>query len=157
VNLGEPLSFVCRASKVIESCSIKFESIGRKARSFRVLDGATRAAFSYQGKGFKNGDCGIKYWNTSLDMQGNVTCSVGFSNVDLELVASAKLEVRNPSNRVYLLANNKHFEFNENDEMSFLCTADKAADHSPPNISLFLGMHKLFLNVNFWYVELMLN
>jgi len=72
-------------------------------------------------------------------MQGNVTCRVGFSNIDSELVASTKLEVINPSNRVYLLANNKHFDFNEKDEMSFLCTADRA-DHSPPNISLFLGM-----------------
>lgn len=138
VNLGDPFSFLCTANQAIESCSIKFEFIGKQSHSFHVLDGARRDAFSYLGRGFGKGDCGIRYRNSTLDMQGNVSCTVGFPNTDLELKESTHLVVGFPPDKVYLQASRKKFKFKEHEEMSFLCTSN-GAEVAPPNISLFLG------------------
>lgn len=142
MNLGDPFSFLCTANQAIESCSVKFEFIGKKSHSFRVRVGARKDAFSYFGRGFGKGDCGIRYRKSTLDMQGNVSCRVGFPDTDLELNEWTHLIVGFPPNEVYLQASRKKFTFKEHEEMSFLCTSD-GAEVAPPNISLFLGIRRL--------------
>lgn len=71
-------------------------------------------------------------------MQGTVICAASVINSDFELWDMTELHVSIPSFQVNLQANNKNFQFKENEEMSFLCTFNASAD-VPLNISLFLG------------------
>lgn len=136
VMRGEKFEFLCNASKEIESCSIKFVNLGESI-SIRVRDFAKRETYEYFGKGYKQGDCGIRYFNTTLDMQGTVTCRVGFLEGDEEIEEFTKLDVGIPLSRVELYASNKNFEFIENEEMIFNCSAVGA--FPLPHLTVFLG------------------
>lgn len=137
VNLGEPFSFLCSSGEPIETCSIDF--ISSSIRSLKIVESKPANEYSYLGRGFEHGDCGIRYWNTSLDMQGTVICAASVIDSDFDEVwEMTELHVSIPSFQVNLEANNKNFQFKENDEMSFLCSSNASAE-VPLNISLFLG------------------
>lgn len=137
VMRGEQFQFVCNASKEIDACSITFEHI---AKGLRVREITKGDEYEYFGRGYKKGDCGIRYFNTTLAMQGNVTCRVGFADDDREIFESTLLKVGIQPTTVELVelhASNKNFEFLENDDMIFNCTAPGAVP--PPHIAVFIG------------------
>jgi hypothetical protein len=153
VMKGEQFDFVCNASKEIDSCSINFVNLGQ---SFKVRDSAKKEKYEYFGKGFSKGDCGIRYFNTTADMQGTITCKVGFAGEDQEIYESIELKVGIPMTLVELSANNKNFEFIEDDEMIFNCSAFGA--DPLPYISVFIGEILMsFLNAFYFFTHVKLS
>jgi hypothetical protein len=142
---GEQFEFVCNANEEIDTCSIHFVNL---PNSINVRDAAKKEMYEYFGKGFSKGDCGIRYFNTTLDMGGAVTCRVGFADDDQEIYKSLELKVGIPMPQVELRASNSNFEFIENDEMIFNCSAIGAVPL--PYLTVFIGkilMHYYFLSM----------
>jgi hypothetical protein len=132
--LGESFDFVCSAHAEIESCSICFEAVGK---SYSVRENATKDEYVYLGKGFKSGDCGIRYLNVTKDTIGKVTCKVSFPDEDTEIFASMQLQLLKAV-RVHLDANKAGFEFIEGDQIVLNCSAENAPKNA--EVILRVGM-----------------
>jgi len=137
VKGGEQFDFICRAGRPIETCSIKFSGL---PQSFKIRESAKKDDYEYFGNGFQKGDCGIRYYSIKREQHGNVTCTVGYPDIDFESIGSTNLIVAVPPTKIELKANN---EYKEGEEMRISCTA--SGGRPAPIVTLMLGKFSLNL------------
>jgi hypothetical protein len=131
VKEGEQFEFVCRAGRPIEGCVIEFRNqrIGIKMR-----ENIKKNDYEYLGGGYQRGDCGIRYFAIKPDHHGNVTCTVGFPDLDVESIGTTNLIVAIAPTAINLELRN---EFRVGEEIRISCTAPGGRPAS--SVSLLLG------------------
>ncbi|CAB3363204.1 Hypothetical predicted protein [Cloeon dipterum] len=130
VKIGDTFEFLCKASKPIMYCSIK-NTIG----SLNMRENTKKDSYEYFGKGFQLGDCGIKFLSVTENLHGNISCTVGLVDNDLEGVGHTNLIVAIPPNSVQLSIDKN--EYKEKEEIVMSCRA--LGGRPAPTVTLYLG------------------
>ncbi|XP_059482980.1 fasciclin-3-like isoform X3 [Neocloeon triangulifer] len=134
VKVGDPFEFVCRVARPIDYCGIKFGTT-----SIKIKENTKRDDLEYSGRGFQNGDCGIKIYSVKENMHGNFTCTVSYPDIELESVGFTQLTVAIPPTRIDLTTNKA--EYKEGEEMVMTCSTSGA--RPAPTVTLFLDNNTL--------------
>ncbi|XP_059482984.1 fasciclin-3-like [Neocloeon triangulifer] len=129
VKVGDPFEFVCRVARPIEYCGIKFGTT-----SIKIKENTKRDDLEYSGRGFQNGECGIKIYSVKENMHGNFTCTVGYPDLSLESVGLTQLTVAIPPTSIKLTTNKE--EYKEGEQMVMTCSTSGA--RPAPTVTLFL-------------------
>jgi len=140
VKGGEQFEFICRAGRPIETCSIKFSN---QNSGIKMRENAKKDDYEYLGGGYQRGDCGIKYFAIKPDQHGNVTCTVGFPDLDVESIGATNLIVAIAPTAINLESRN---EFKEGEEMRISCTA--VGGRPASSVALLLGNCLAFRSLN---------
>ncbi|CAB3363213.1 Hypothetical predicted protein [Cloeon dipterum] len=111
-------------------CSIK-NTIG----SLNMRENTKKDSYEYFGKGFQLGDCGIKFLSVTENLHGNISCTVGLVDNDLEGVGHTNLIVAIPPNSVQLSIDKN--EYKEKEEIVMSCRA--LGGRPAPTVTLYLG------------------
>jgi hypothetical protein len=115
----------------IETCVIEFAN---QNDYIKMQVNIKKDDYEYFGRGYQRGDCGIRYYAIKPDQNGNVTCTVGFSDLDVESSGSTNLIVAIAPTTINLESRN---EFREGEEMRISCTATGSRPAS--SVSILLG------------------
>jgi hypothetical protein len=117
----EPFQMVCAAHKSIEKCFIQLTR--RPVNPIKLYPGLKTESYEYAGRGLDAGDCGIIYHKASLDMEGNVSCTLVFPDGGANATQHVHLTVFKLARDIELQANNAEFSFVEGQNIQFNCTA----------------------------------
>lgn len=117
----EPFQMVCAAHRPIEKCFIRLTR--RPVNLIKLYPGMKTESYEYLGRSLDAGDCGIIYYKTSLDMDGNVSCNLVFPDGGANSTEQLRLTVFKLSRNIDLQASNADFTFLEGQSMQFNCTA----------------------------------
>lgn len=121
VYKDQPFLFWCNESRPISACEINFQTWDR---TFTLNEATEDDAFEYpSGAKFSRGECGIRVFKAVSKMSGTVVCNVRPAGQDDDSKYSILLRVQTPPSNIQLSANNaEYFEFEEGEQMTFVCS-----------------------------------
>lgn len=130
------LEFKCRATRSIHSCRILINSL---PTALVLEEDSKTKQYEYFGKGFRLGECGVRFQNARLVHSGNISCSVTFPDDGGAASAQSVIRVVKPPRGGQIRSANQNFEYMENETMHINCTAD-ADEPDAFNVTLYLGI-----------------
>ena len=131
---GSPKDFICESdnNEPIYDCIFTVPGFFTK---IKIFSGVQNKKYQFVGDGFSKGQCGLRLLSVNRSNSGSVGCSLESDTMTEE--AAIDLTVLYPIDHLKFVSNSIDglYEYKENDEMEFNCTAEGGYP-VPTNLSL---------------------
>ena len=134
---GSAANFICKSesNRAIDECKFQLPGFSE----IKIFPGLKREKYEYTGQDFSKGECGIRILSANINNASKVKCKLVVEDMsEPEQGAETSLFVLHPFEKIQFSSNNIYYEYKENDQMEFTCTA--VGGFPAPTMSLSIGL-----------------
>jgi len=132
---GSAANFICKSesNRAIDECRFTLPGFSE----IKIFPGLKREKYEYIGQDLSKGECGIRILSANINNVGKVKCKLIIDDFS-EQVAETNLVVLHPIEKIEISSKNKFYEYEENVQMEFTCTAE--GGFPAPSLYLSIGL-----------------
>jgi hypothetical protein len=132
------VDFICKSDskKPIDECRFTVPGF---ASEIKIFGGLNNTKYGFVGEGFSKGECGLRLHSVFRNNTGKIRCNLILNDDAFsKQVVEFNLTVLYPIEKLEIGSNNNFYEYKENDQMEFTCSAE--GGFPTPTLSLSIGM-----------------